>query len=347
MTPTFTRPNAAMFAYERSLMRPRRWPPTRHDVPTLWQRAKDMLGVAVSTVTSAADLFKRICFTRRQRRELAARVVPVEKLVRVLMMTEAAEFLLMTPEGRALREATQTIDPPAPPPPPPQPVGTAKPRHAISIEMPGWRTIAALQPYVDPRVVEREQREQREAIERRIAGLEALTQDLPESAGPSASDSENWRCRFNVLRWVHDRDDHEPGHSSVRMKPGLPAHRPRLITFDDSSFPIAPGLTVVDDKARAARDADDVSLNMGRDLARRIEALSRILANPAPAIRRLAHRLAALPADALPEPHMAAIPTHRWHHGVPECWNACALARPALRALARLFAWSTHKHDPG
>lgn len=339
MTPTFTRPNAAMFAYELSLMRPRTWPPTRHDVPTLWQRAKDMLAVAVSTITSAADLFRRACFSRKDRRDLAARVTPVEKLVRVLMMTEAAEFLLMTPEGRRLRETTQTIEPPTPPPPPAQPVGTPKPRHSILIEMPGWRTIAALQPYIDPRVVEREQREQREALERRIAGLESLTQDLPENAGHDSNDPDHWRCRFSVLRWIHEGE-----HSPVQTRPALPAHRPRLLTFDDSSFPVMPGMTVAPEKEPAS---DGAALNMGRDLARRIEALSRILANPAPAIRRLAHRLAALPAEALPEPHMAGISTRRWHHGVPENWNAGALARPALRALARLVTYSARKHDPG
>ena len=339
MTPTFSRPNAAMFAYEQSLMRPRTWPPTRHDVPTLWQRAKDMFGVAVHTVTSAADLFRRICFSRKERRELVARVAPVEKLVRMLMMTEAAEFLLMTPAGRALRETTRQIEPPAPPAPLSRPVGAPKPRHATRIEMPGWQTIAALRPYIDPRVVEREQREQREALERRVAGLETLTQDAPEDAG---HDPEHWQCRFRVLRWVHDHDD-----EVVRPKPVLPAHRPRLTTFDDSSFPIVHGMTIVDDRPRASRDADDASFNLGRDLARRIEALSRILANPGPAIRRLARRLAALPADVLPEPHMAGVSTRTWHHGVPENWNTCALAAPAFRALAWLVEWSAHKHDPG
>ena len=331
MTPTFARPNAAFHAYERSLLRPRSWPPTRHDMPTLWERAKAMFAAMLAAITSVADLTRRACFRRKERRALATRLVPVEKLVRMLMMTEAATFLLMTPEGRRLREETPKIEPPAPPPPP---VGVPRPSHQTRILMPGWQTIAALQPYVDPRIVEREQREHREALERRIAGLEALTQDAPANADAADADQTHWRCRFRVLRWVHDQPDAGPQAS-------LP--RPRCIGFADTNFPIVAGMTVVDRAQRASETSDDAAPRNGHDLARRIEALSRILANPAAAIRRLARSLAALPADALPEPGMTPRQTRDWHHGVPENWNACALARPAFRTLARC----AHKHDPG
>lgn len=102
----------------------------------------------------------RLDFTRRQRRAFLAHLAPVEKLVRILMIVEAATFLLMTPEGHKLRTETPKVAPPAPP----HPVGPAK-QHQPStrIRMPGWQTIAALHPFVDPRVVEREQRE---ALER-------------------------------------------------------------------------------------------------------------------------------------------------------------------------------------
>ena len=74
--------------------------------------------------------------------------------------------------------------------------------------------------------------------------------------------------------------------------------------FDDSNFPIVPGMRAVDETPRASPLDAGSPFNMGRDLARRIAALSRILANPAPAIRRLARRLAAMPADVLPEPRI-------------------------------------------
>jgi len=54
-------------------------------------------------------------------------------------MIEAAIFLLMTPEGAWMRHETKLVAPPAPPPPPAVPLSTR-------IVMPGWHTIAALQP---------------------------------------------------------------------------------------------------------------------------------------------------------------------------------------------------------
>lgn len=53
----------------------------------------------VETFTSAASLFQRVRFGRAGRRDLLARLEPAEKRVRILMMMEAATFLLMTPEA--------------------------------------------------------------------------------------------------------------------------------------------------------------------------------------------------------------------------------------------------------
>ena len=331
MTPIFSRPNAAMFAYEQSLLRPRRWPPTRHDVPTLWERAKAMFAIVTGAITSAS-LARRARFARKERGHLLTRLVPVEKLVRMLMMIEAATFLLMTPEGRRLRAETPKITPPAPPAPvAPAKSGVAKPVFATRILMPGWQTIAAYHPQIDPRVTEREQRE---ALERRLA---SATTSAPDPDNPGT-----WRCGFRVLRWVHDHAEESPP-----LKTPLPPNRPRLISFDDSNYPIVAGMTVATTTPRATAPGENTEIHKGRDIARRIEALARVLANPGPAIRRLAQRLAALPADALPEPVMAGVQTRGWHHGVPENWNACALAAPAFRALAWITAWSERKHDPG
>lgn len=201
-------------------MKQRLWPPPRHDVPTLWERAKAMFAVLTDAITSAASLARRLRFGRKERCELVARLVPVEKLVRTLMMTETAALLLMTPEGRRLRTETPKIEPPAPPPP----VGAAKPRHSTRIVMPGWRTLAASHPRIDPRVVEREKRE---ALELRIAGLETLTQD--------PLDPQAWRCGFGVLHWVHDRDG-----EALPARTLLPKRRPRLIGFSDTIFRSSP-----------------------------------------------------------------------------------------------------------
>lgn len=74
------------------------------------------------------------------------------------------------------------------------------------------------------------------------------------------------------------------------------------------------------------------------DLARRVEALARVLANPAAAIRRLARRLAALPPECLPSTDSAPDRTRRWPHGKGECWSAIFLHDDAIRALERPHA---------
>jgi hypothetical protein len=48
--------------------------------------------------------------------------------------------------------------------------------YSTRILMPGWQTLAAFHPHIDPRVVECEHRE------RRIAGRETLTQDPSKNA---------------------------------------------------------------------------------------------------------------------------------------------------------------------
>jgi hypothetical protein len=58
-------------------------------------------------------------------------------------------------------------------------------------------------------------------------------------------------------------------------------------------------MTRGEDKQRASSGDDEAPFNTGRDLARRIEALARSLANPAPTTRRLACRLAAPALRAL------------------------------------------------
>ena len=70
-------------------------------------------------------------------------------------------------------------------------------------------------------------------------------------------------------------------------------------------------------------------------LARRIEALTRVIANPLPAIRRLAKFLAGLPRNTLAEPDAWTIDSRWWWHGRPEYFNACTIGVPAVRAFNR------------
>jgi hypothetical protein len=351
----FARPNKAFFAFERMLSRkPRSWPPTTHDAPTLWGRARQLCAETIDFVRTAAALAERWRIGRNERREILNRLVPVEVLVRTLLLVEAATFLL-TPEGQRLRAATSTVIPPAPPPP----VGVRKPTHKITIEMPGWRTIAALRPRIDPRVVERERRE---ALERSTQPQEMLAAPAPPEinyanlshvainpktssrveaagggakrrSGPSAkradaalrtsNDTPPHGARgFTILHWAHDTSDIPP---LVR-----PPKRRVSITLlgEDSNFNLAGDIVVIRPR-RARRNEGPCAA-----LARRIDALARVIANPAPVIRRLARQLAALPHDNLPEMFLGRARSFYWWHGRPEAHNASALAVPLFKQLA-------------
>ena len=84
---------------------------------------------------------------------------------------------------------------------------------------------------------------------------------------------------------------------------------------------------------RRSPERDD---GAGPCLARRIEALSRVLAKPERAIRRIARFLASLPREALDPPDPAWVSTHGWHHGRNEFHAADDLAVRALTILYRV-----------
>ncbi len=286
------------------------WPPTTYPVPTLWERAKAMFGVLTKRIGSAADLSRWMRLRHVPRTEILCRLVPVEKLTRLLLTIEAITFLLMTPEGARLRRETPKREPPPAPPLP----GTKKP--ITRIAMPGWHTIAALRPRIDPRVAEREAR-------------------LAAEAPPiDPYDPENWSCRFGVLSWRHPRPDADDDVATCQ-----PAARSMLESFIDTTFPIVLGPTMADLASPKPEQPKPEGDRAAFSLARRIEALARVLADPGPAIRRLAKFLASLPHDALPDtPGARSIDSRWWWHGRPEWFNVNALARPAVRALTTACA---------
>ena len=329
----FERMNKAFYAYERAMMQPASWPPTRHDVPTLWERAKAMFASVLKVAGSARQLAQRYRFRRSARAEIVNRLKPVEKIVRILLMIEAATFLLMTPEGARMRRAAKLVAPPAPPTPPTAP-------HSTRITMPGWHTIAALHPRIDPRVVEREAREreqaQREALERAMAAA-TIVADLDGKGPHDPLNPATWRCCFPVIRWKH---------AQPALPPRAQVSRLHCAVLDDNSnFPLTHDLT----PSKPQREPEPVDGHPGAiAVARRIEALARVLADPRNAIRQVARRLAAIPHDMIRAPDMADIATRRWRHGKPEAWNAARLCEPAINALtaaARQFA--TRQPEPG
>ena len=354
----FARPNAAFRAYERMLARkPRSWPPTTHDAPTLWGRARALCAEIVTFVRSASTLGQRWRLGRKERREILNRVDPVENLVRTLCLVEASAWLL-TPEGRALRAATPQAAPPAAPPP----AFVAKPTHKITIALPGWHTIAALRPRIDPRVVEREQREALAAASQSIEAV-AKPAQLTESFSGLTRDSFSVSPRtiatakkrspaqpttdlhqppphgvrgFQIVRWRHPEPEEAPPPPPQPVKGRLLLALPA----EDSTFDLLGDLTQ-SATHRAPREACPAATA----LARRIDALQRVLADPAPVIRRLIRLLASLPEDCLPEPWLARIQSLPWWHGRPETHNAMNLLIPLMADVR-----ATHParpHDPG
>lgn len=271
------------------------WPPTTYALPDLWTRAKALFVVLMREVKSVAGLARTRHLTYRQRTDILCRLVPIEKIVRSLLMTEALIFLLMTPQGRRMLATT-----PKKPPPSPPPVGVKKNTHKITIPMPGWNTIAALQPRIDPR----------------IDAPEAAAHDDPRTP-------ENMACRFRVLAWAHATPEHPPCKE--------PPRRSWVTTFEPSNFP-APEHPA--SKSPAGTNVDSES--SARAIARRITAVERVLANREPAIRRLAKFIAGLPRYALMPPSAYEIDTRWWWHGRPEFFNAEDRCRPAVRAFNKL-----------
>lgn len=317
----FDRPTKAFYAFEQSLLQPPTWPPTRDDVPTLWERAKAMFAGVLKFAGAARELALRYRFTRRDRAEIEGRLKPVEKIVRILLMIEAATFLLMTPEGARMLRAAKPETPPPPPAPPTAP-------HATRILMPGWHTIAALQPRIDPRIAQREAREreqaEREALERALQGI-AISADLPGQGAHDPRDSSTWRCHFPVIRWKQA----EAAAPPTREPPRLLC----AVIGEDTNFPVTHDVI----PRKPMRESDPIDGHAGAiAVARRIEALARVLADPRNAIRQVARRLAAIPHDMIRAPDMASVNTHRWRHGKPEAWNAANLCGPAIKALLAL-----------
>lgn len=358
MTKTFARPNGAFYAFETLMSRkPRSWPPTTHDAPTLWSRARQLCSEVADFVRTAASLAQRWRIARRDRRDILIRLAPVEALTRSLLLVEAVTFLL-TPEGQRLRAATPQIEPPQPP----SPAAVAKPVRKITIPMPGWHTIAALQSRVDPRIAEREQREQREALERiaqspapqiaatptaSFSGLTgnslfastsqrlATKNESPVKPGndsrsqsasrASSSHPAHGACGFRMLCWVHPDTDAEtlpPPRAAKRRVSIALIHEDTTFDLTEDLAPIRAHRTQREDGPCAA-------------LARRIDALSRVLANPKPVIRRLALRLASLPRDCLPDIWLGRAQSIGWWHGRPEAHNAVNLLVPQMDELKR------------
>ena len=238
-------------------------------------------------VGAAAAVAARRRFDRDDRREVLSWLEPVELLVRQLLFAQALTYLLMTPEGQKLRRET-------PRPPPPGPPAPAQPTtRTIRIPYPGWRTIAQHwrpepEPPPEPAPVPK-------------------CRPLRDLADPAS-----WSCRFQAEKFTASALGYEGARPGPK-KPALPAKHHQLAAMDKPHTLQGPRL-----ESEASHEAGPN--RRAFIIARRIEAVARVIAKPRPAMLRLARLLASIPAETIAlRPRGAQLRNH-WRHGY-DCWE--------------------------
>lgn len=178
----------------------------------------------------------------------------------------------------------------------------------------------------------------RSRLDPRAEAMSAQAEAVAES-GPV--DPPEWQCRFDVLHWAREQV------SSRDWTPPRPPQRPGpwvCLIGDPGDQRPTPAPAPADD------EKDDGLTGPAFTLARRVEALGRVIEDPAPAIRRLAARIASIPRELFPLPALVRLDAARWWHGRPEYYNAHARLACAFLAFDRACA-QTPLHprpvDPG
>jgi hypothetical protein len=228
-------------------------------IPQLWDRAKVMFARVIGHIGSTSQFSKRFRLTRTDKKQVLGWLEPVEKLARACLVVRAFSFLMITPQGMKLLRETPKIAMPEPPKPP----GKANP-FSTKIPTPGWNTIAQHQ----RALAERQKLDRQRAAER---------------AARDPYDPANWGGRFRILGWTF------PEPEETGAPPGK-QRRPWIEVVEPNPWPACGS---VERKPAPEKDAPALVL------ARRIEALARVIDNPGPAISRLARFIASLPMEAL------------------------------------------------
>jgi len=230
-------------------------------IPHLWERAKVMFARVISHIGSTAAFSKRWRLSRSEKKVVLGWLEPVEKLARSCLLVRAFNFLMMTPQGLKLLRETPKMELPGRLQQRPAP-----PRKTI-IPMPGWYTIAENQ----RARAEQQMREQQRAA---------------EQPAVERYDPETWGGGFRVVGWrmPEPEEGAVPGGFQKRRQPWIEVIEPN---------PWLTGGSLKERKPPHEKDRPALVL------ARRIEALSRVVENPGPAIYRLARFIARLPKEAL------------------------------------------------
>ena len=248
-------------------------------IPQLWERAKVMLARVIGHIGSTASFSKRWRLSCKEKKEVLGWLEPVEKLARSCLLVRAFSFLMMTPQGLKLLRETPKMAMPSPP----QPPGQASGNRSTKIPLGGWHTHA---PYARVLAERRRLEEQRAA----------------ERAAHDRYDPANWGGGLRVVSWCFPEDETRTPQKKLPQWAQL-----LRMSLDDTPLTpaIARSLPKTEEKHRPALI-----------LARRIEALARVIENPGPAIHRLARFIARLPKEALDllkEQYAYARP--HWLHG--------------------------------
>jgi hypothetical protein len=232
-------------------------------IPQLWERASLFFSRVITHIGSTASFSQRMRLTRSEKKEVLGWLEPVEKLARSCLLVRAFSFLMMTPEGRRLMRDTPKI----PMPEPKRPDSTP----ARITRIPIWHTHA---PYARM-LAERCKIEQQKAA---------------EGAARDKYDPANWGGAFRVLGWSLPE-----GQGQQPPKKKLPQWA-MLLSASLDPDPVGAWRTRSEPRVKDPCEEQDRPALV---LARRIETLARVIANPAPAVKRLARYIARLPREAL------------------------------------------------
>jgi hypothetical protein len=228
-------------------------------IPQLWERAKVYFSRVITQIGSTASFSRRMRLTRSEKKEVLGWLEPVEKLARSCLLVRAFSFLMMTPEGRKLMRETPKM-----PMPEPKRTDSTPPRIT---RIPIWNTHA---PHARM-LAERRKIEEQKAAER-------ATRDRYDPA--------NWGGAFRVLGWSYPEGQGQQP----------PKKRAMVLSVSLDPDPVGAWRTRSEPRPKDPCEEQDRPALI---LARRIEALARVIADPEPAVKRLARYIARIPREAL------------------------------------------------
>jgi hypothetical protein len=260
-------------------------------IPAIWERVRLMFSRLIAEFGSPSKFSTRARVRCQTRKEWTSWIAPIESLVRGLLLAEASLFLLSKAGEKLWRTARRLAMP------------ESRPRR-IERQSASVSVSASVSAPADPGLP---------------APIEAPPSEAADACDPN--DASKWSCPFRVLGWRFPESD--PGDSDLGAGPAQPAEgaggksslmsplmtaRPRPLT------PIERARLAHLRACEAHRLA--AQRNLPGRLARRMEAVGRILANPQPYIQRTARLLARLPREAITvEGVCCARKTWRWRDG--------------------------------